>query len=65
MSTMCGELETTREEMVSVSEKAKQEVKRVQDKLDTTEKRLATALKEREDEKVTLSLSLSRYKFFF
>lgn len=59
MSTMCGELETTRGEMASVSEKAKQEVKRVQDKLGTTEKRLATALEEREDEKVTLSLSLS------
>ena len=49
---MCGELEGAREELASARETAKQEVKMLQDKLDSTERKLATTLEERKTEKV-------------
>ena len=51
---MCGELENTRQELAAAGERAKLEMKTVQDKLDTAEQRLATALAEKEDKKVNL-----------
>ena len=54
VSTMCGELENTRQELAAAGERAKLEMKTVQDKLDTAEQRLATALAEKEDKKVNL-----------
>ena len=53
MSTMCGELENMRQELAAAGERAKLEIKTVQDKLDTAEPRLVTALAEKEDEKVS------------
>ena len=55
MSTIRGELESTREELTAANEQAKQEVKSLHEKLEATEIKLATTLAEKQDEKVSKS----------